>query len=391
VGLGWRARSAAFYGVAVQILLIALLGLAIIRFSALRHDSTAKYQVAHFSLLQRDMLSDMLDEETGMRGYVATRDAQFLEVYRAAEHRLIRDRARLQTYRPSMSGVDADLTRWDVQQRHLHRYFSTQISLTRNGRQREALSNLARGKRMFDGLRTIDAGIETRGETQLAALFRHTQGVYAQTITIALALEALVVLSLFAVLAVTGFAKTAHANANEDTLTGVGNRRMALRALKRSLAENAEAPGLLYMDLDGFKKINDTHGHASGDAILIEVAWRLKRLVRTADTVARLGGDEFLCIMTPPVMRERLDEVAHRVYHALTRPYRIAGDEFVVGCSVGWVLAPPDARTADQLLALADRAMYHAKMSGGGVSGDSTGGMPVPALTERDLAAAPAR
>lgn len=154
----------------------------------------------------------------------------------------------------------------------------------------------------------------------------------------------------------------------KDSLTGISNRSGAVDAL-RKLTRNShgESFGVVFLDLDGFKKINDVHGHARGDLLLQTVAKRLSREVRKEDRVARLGGDEFVCLIAPPTSREHLRVIAGRLQHAVTRPYSMDQDHFVIGCSAGYSLFPDDGADAELLLHRADDAMYTAKAAGGGV------------------------
>lgn len=160
------------------------------------------------------------------------------------------------------------------------------------------------------------------------------------------------------------------AEAFKDPLTGLANRSGAIKTLQaRAEGGNCESFGVVFLDLDGFKKINDKHGHASGDVLLQGVASRLSGEVREGDVVARLGGDEFLCIIAPPTNGEHLRIIAERLQRAVTRPYSAGDDNFVIGCSAGYSLFPEDGLEAQSLLDRADRAMYTAKAAGGGVQG----------------------
>jgi diguanylate cyclase (GGDEF)-like protein/PAS domain S-box-containing protein len=155
--------------------------------------------------------------------------------------------------------------------------------------------------------------------------------------------------------------------ANHDQLTGVPNRSLLVDRLDQALArEQRDHHGvaILYGDLDGFKDINDRHGHAAGDDVLIEVARRLVHTVRNTDTVCRFGGDEFL------VLLERFDdpsevvEIAERVLEIVARPLTsVRGAQ--IGITLGLAIAEPDM-TAGALLAAADNAMYRAKAHGKG-------------------------
>ena len=116
------------------------------------------------------------------------------------------------------------------------------------------------------------------------------------------------------------------------------------------------------LDLDGFKAINDTHGHAAGDEALREVARRLRRCVRERDLVARLGGDEFVVVLTDLGARSRaVQDSMERIQAALAEPITFDGTQLGLGAAIGVATFPADAGDAADLLAHADRAMYAAK------------------------------
>jgi diguanylate cyclase (GGDEF)-like protein len=118
----------------------------------------------------------------------------------------------------------------------------------------------------------------------------------------------------------------------------------------------------MMLDLDGFKAINDTHGHAAGDEALREVARRLSRCVRERDLVARLGGDEFVVVLTDLGGRSgAVKDSLERIQEALAEPFSFEGSSFVLGAAVGVATFPADGGNAADLLAHADRAMYAAK------------------------------
>jgi diguanylate cyclase (GGDEF)-like protein/PAS domain S-box-containing protein len=150
-----------------------------------------------------------------------------------------------------------------------------------------------------------------------------------------------------------------------DPLTGLANRTLLRDRLEhadaRSLREGGDT-GVLFVDLDNFKQVNDVHGHAAGDAVLVELGERLRHAVRPADTVARLGGDEFV------VLCDEIDEaaalaLARRLQHAIAQPLIAAGAEQSLSASIGLAVGHGDANT---LLAEADVALYRAKARGGG-------------------------
>ncbi len=156
--------------------------------------------------------------------------------------------------------------------------------------------------------------------------------------------------------------------AHFDTLTGLPNRNLLQDRLAQAIAlaqRNGGGLALLFLDLDRFKNVNDSLGHAAGDILLLQAGERLQGVVRSSDTVARLGGDEFTIIMyadtAPDMMAAR---VAQKVLTALSEPFMVHGSEVYVGASIGITIYPQDAQDADTLLKNADLAMYKAKAGG---------------------------
>ncbi len=149
-----------------------------------------------------------------------------------------------------------------------------------------------------------------------------------------------------------------------DQLTGLPNRVLVLDRMRLALARAArqsEHIGVLFLDLDGFKAVNDRHGHLLGDVVLQVVGARLTSAVRPSDTVSRLGGDEFLVVLDPPVTAPMLRDVEQRLRAAVEAPLRERGRDTRVGLSVGSVLSAAGERDPELLIARADDAMYVAK------------------------------
>lgn len=158
--------------------------------------------------------------------------------------------------------------------------------------------------------------------------------------------------------------------ARRDPLTGVTNRTGFFELLQHAAARRSSKPviGVLYVDLDGFKAVNDQHGHAAGDAVLHEIAGRISASVRNMDVVARLGGDEFAVLCPELVDDDDLTRVAERIIDAVARPIAHGDEQIVIGASIGIATAPNEdaAHDPDALVDAADRALYEAKASGRG-------------------------
>ncbi|QIJ65968.1 bifunctional diguanylate cyclase/phosphodiesterase [Streptomyces sp. JB150] len=155
--------------------------------------------------------------------------------------------------------------------------------------------------------------------------------------------------------------------ATHDALTGLPNRTLFFERLEKALnAGPGQRFGLCYLDLDGFKTINDSLGHAAGDRLLVEVADRLQACATApGEMVARLGGDEFVALTTGPDTQREVDELASRIMNALVAPVRIDGRELTVRGSIGIVEGPAGERSAAEVLRSADITMYRAKSAGG--------------------------
>jgi len=155
--------------------------------------------------------------------------------------------------------------------------------------------------------------------------------------------------------------------AHYDALTQLPNRILLADRMQQALAQAKRAGhrvAVCYLDLDGFKAVNDTRGHAAGDELLTEVARRLKAWVREGDTVARLGGDEFVLLLLGLESVDQCEEILARVNHAIAEPVFLSGTPVSVSASIGVALFPDTDGDADTLLRYADQAMYGAKEAG---------------------------
>ena len=155
--------------------------------------------------------------------------------------------------------------------------------------------------------------------------------------------------------------------AQQDPLTGLGNRRLLANRISAALANarrNKSAIAVVYLDLDGFKQVNDTSGHRTGDALLKIVAQRLESMVREEDTVARVGGDEFMIALWHVANASDVATVSAKLIEIVSRPYIIEDRSFTITASAGVSVYPADGEDADSLMKSADAALYEAKRSG---------------------------
>lgn len=156
--------------------------------------------------------------------------------------------------------------------------------------------------------------------------------------------------------------------AQYDQLTGLVNRTLFRDRLVQAMARSKRLQqplGLMLLDLDRFKAVNDTLGHAVGDQLLKAVAGRLQECVREVDTVARMGGDEFTIILEGLSCEQDIAVVARRITTSLTNPFDLQGHQASIGVSIGITVYPADDHEIDDLLRHADAAMYRAKQQGG--------------------------
>lgn len=162
-------------------------------------------------------------------------------------------------------------------------------------------------------------------------------------------------------------AETSARSAEQDTLTGLPNRTVLLDRLAQAIIiakRRGTCLGLLFLDLNGFKHINDTLGHAIGDEVLLRVAQCLTAVVRKADTVSRHGGDEFLILLAEVAHTTDAMLIADKIHAALITPHRLGEHAFALTASIGISLFPDHGEEPDVLIEHADLAMYHAKRNG---------------------------
>jgi diguanylate cyclase (GGDEF)-like protein len=153
--------------------------------------------------------------------------------------------------------------------------------------------------------------------------------------------------------------------ADHDHLTGLLNRVAVTRLVSSALdVRGTDDVVVLFVDLDGFKEVNDLLGHPAGDGLLQAAANRLQACIREVDTLARLGGDEFLCVLPAVANQQMAEELAQRFVDTLNKPFALRDGVANIGTSVGIAMFPAHGNTVDQLIEFADAALYFAKHAG---------------------------
>lgn len=360
--------------------LIALVALTLLWLWRDRQVAEGNRWIAHTYSVKVQLeavLGLLIDVETGQRGFVITGDPAFLEPY---QNSLLR-----------LDGALAALGR-ETSDNPIQRHFLSELNpkvgeklatsqaivKTRKDRGLDAARALVasgKGKKSMDALRGILASMRAE-EDRLLALRKRTEAAATRSLdfTIALMLGLVGLMAVgFSIVLITGVRLSAQGlemyrqYANFDPLTGLPNRRL-LYELGEAIFPLAQRQGrmaaVLFLDLDGFKAVNDTLGHKAGDQVLREVGQRLKASVRTSDTVARLGGDEFVVFLPEVDGREGAAAVAEKVVSALGLPYILGGVQPKVTTSIGIAFFPQHGGSMETLLQLADSALYRAKATG---------------------------
>ena len=310
---------------------------------------------------------DIAQAESQQRGYLLTDDPEYLVLY---------DRALVEV-REELTRLDT-LTTWDAELRPQLAAFrkllesrlellAAGIDLQRRGHTEEVREMIARGRpvaralrQSYNELKPRYLGALTAARNEVAALredaiqsFVFTSGIAAIVLAF---MAAMVILEARFVRALSQ--RMLH-QSRHDELTGLPNRAYLNESLSRAISAAKRAReklALLYLDLNGFKQVNDTYGHKEGDGVLVDVARSLEKIARESDFVARLGGDEFAVIMPRVSDRSHVDAAASR-FASLA----VVRGALTVGASVGCAMYPDDAETAEALLQIGDAAMYQRK------------------------------
>jgi diguanylate cyclase (GGDEF)-like protein len=308
---------------------------------------------------ERDVLVGLVNEETGMRAYVATGDPEFLDAV---------DRGRAEVGSGVRALRHADVSRAGLFEdaAAIGRFVSAEIALVANGKRAAAARELVEGNAYLDAFQLVDSDAQRASEADVRGAEEDVAlAVRRAEITLIVAGPVLLLLALLLYGLLRSGARIED-GAFRDPLTRLPNRRAFELRLRRA-QRGGGGFAVLYLDLDGFKAINDRLGHATGDRVLETVAARLSATMRDGDSVARLGGDEFAVLLHAVNEEVPALTIAMRVRGTLTAPLVTSGERLEVGASIGVAVFPGDAKDLDELLRCADRAMYDAKQSGAGI------------------------
>ena len=323
------------------------------------------------------VLSILQDAETGQRGFLLTGDRSYLEAFRSAQRQIS----------PNMTQLRQLTIDNPSQQKRLQQIeqlisikldeLNETIFLKSAHNPRAALSLVKsnKGKKTMDSIRALMRDMQQEEDVLLQER-KHSlehQRRLAYWVQ-AMGMFVLSVVGLFVVFRVRKLLLSRMAAeseleymANHDVLTGLESRRLGMERLSLSCAMARRArtkTGLLFVDLDGFKDVNDMFGHQTGDAVLVTIAQRLSSCLREVDTVARLGGDEFMIVLSNINSDENASQVAQKVIDAVSQPIVIDDQQMSVSASIGIALYPDHAQDGEALIKCADTAMYTAKNKG---------------------------
>lgn len=327
----------------------------------------------------RDIYIDLLNAETGQRGFVLTGNPAYLQPYEGASARIDASLAKLQSQ--ALIDREQDVTINQIIELKQRRFqLIDNIIKTRQEQGLDAAIaqvKTGQGKAAMDQLRVIlDKRIATlREERSKLGAHIHTNITYSSYLLVGLCLMLIlcVAMAVYRLLQLIrlnrALIKALHRDATHDALTGLPNRRYLFEWLTRSLSHAQRTGGNLsvfFVDLDGFKMVNDVFGHEAGDEMLKEVTRRFTSALRNTDLLARIGGDEFAVVVMQAMPDDDLSKLAQRMIGMLDGIILEKFPKAGISCSIGVAQFPDDGLSADRLLAVADDRMYKAKLEGKG-------------------------
>lgn len=322
-----------------------------------------------------DLFEALLNMETGQRGYLLVEDESFLAPYNEADDLVIINIEKIKKAAETDENVKVILpTVIDLVNKKIA-VMEKGIDLQKKGRHVEAVQLIKTGigKQHMDDFRKIVLPLADEYRKQRLQLSLEanslidkiyiTAGACAFLLLMIIAISFRSLHSSLSDLSYTN-QKVSHI-AKHDQLTGLPNRHYCLQWLTQAIDNNQHILYVLFLDLDGFKEVNDTLGHDVGDEVLKQAAIRLKETFRENDFIARLGGDEFVVVLPHAKSQQQVTDLAQRIIQRLEEPLLPNLKQSAISASIGIAKAiPQDNTSADKLLKAADSAMYKAKKAG---------------------------
>ncbi len=367
---------ALYFGIVVGLLVAA--GVFIYEARIVVHDGLRDEEAVALLTEANDVLHDLESAESGQRGYLLTGNADYLLPYYKSANYLSGTMLRLQRVAAGDARSREIVRRVEQVEAAKMAEIARTVALARSGNRDAALTLVKtnEGRLYMESLRQ-DLGLllsewrqrrteATEDAQERVLLVAAVLAVFAVLVGFLLIYAIFVQRRAFA--KVHAWSEEADRQASHDPLTGLPNRRhlqAAIDALESETRNGARRLALLYLDIDGFKSVNDALGHSAGDALLRRLAQTLRSSIRSSDVLARVGGDEFVLLAADCGDDASLAELAERLIAGVRTvgEHAYAG-RFPIGVSIGIATFPDSAGQVDQLLDVADAAMYEAKRSG---------------------------
>lgn len=374
---------------AASILLVSVIWLFAISYHLIQINQD-RIQVDEARLVIEKFTRAVVDAETGQRGYLLTGHPSFLDPYNGAYEQAIADlramRA-LSSFYPEFTSLEPQLQSL-VDRKFQSIESSFKIQLNAGSYAPHLHLSKDPGEGIMLEIRKLASNADRQLLEQKRSIERSIHQDLMQVIVGAGFTVAAISLILFFgyrhIVYLFERAAQMQTRANNlqqqvtiDSLTKIPNRRGFEECVQNhfALAQRTGMPfAIFYLDLDGFKAINDQHGHDAGDQTLITAIDRFKSTIRDSDMIARLGGDEFALVAHNAADREQLSMLAHRLIESLEQPIKLPGGEVKLGVSIGIASYPQNGQSIDDLLTAADVAMYQAKHQGKNRACFSAGG-----------------
>lgn len=367
------SRNALLSGLIPMILLLLMMGLTLFVTQNIASVSALVVRVGEEIDVLNEVRVNLLDIETGERGYIITGNPAYLAPHQHAMQQIRDNVLRLESLLGARQNLSPDLI-------ELSQHIKRKIEISeaniaaRNNSFSAAIErvNLGVGKREMDVIRVLLNSIDEKQHSLRRDLrTKRSDGMRNLWSTLASTAGLLLIIMVYLYFRNLSFLKDqrnadrqAHHLATHDVLTNLPNRQMLMYELNRMLNQMqryGKKSALLFLDLNEFKIINDTFGHAAGDELLVQVAGRLQSLMRSSDMVARLGGDEFVVLLEKVENEEDVHIVRDKVLQEIGMSFVLSTGTVSVSISIGMAFYPRDGKDAESLMHYADARMYEMK------------------------------